>query len=302
MKKWLVLILLLLPASGMFGILLNDRGTRYDPFYAAACARNGILPSTYGWGQFGRYFQRTDNDHFWNARLGAYAEFFRLQNRFSLVVNSDLELVSSSNNFIYFEPRAFFWQEGLIFYTKLPFATLGVGYIHRCKHDIDNVNIYVRDNVFYERIPIWDSVVVKFTAKPLVAKVARHLDVSLMPFIDNHYYVLWQDGILDEYIYTNRGMTYTNLIDTISYGFRFEAPLNTLVRWYFQPQGTIDFYHNVEHDGIVVTADWFIETGFGLRGNGYDFDVCIAYESFFDAGVNPYLEHGRYWYLGIKLH
>lgn len=297
MKRWAWVLLLLMPVSFGFSVVLVDRGTRYTPFQMEPDAQSGLFCSAWGWGEFGRYFARTDQERYWDARLGAYAEFFRLGGRYSLVINSDIELVACSNNDIRFQPRAFFWHESLMFYMKLAGSTVGAGYYHRCKHDTDNLNLLLTDGVEYARVLIWDSLTLSWTSDPVEIKLGERLGFKWMPFADNHFYVIRQDGI--SVYYGDRYPTYTNLVDTVSAGFRVEVPSAGLVRWYFQPQMTLDVYHS--EGRTLATADWFVETGFGVRGRAFDADLYVRFESFYDGGIEPFRLPGKYWIAGIKL-
>lgn len=298
MKRLLFVILLIIPVVSAHAVCLIDRGNRYDPFIMDPDSGNGICPSAYGWGEFARFVYRTDQNHYWMAKLGAYGEFFRIQDRFSLVLNSDLQLTASSNNlFIAFGPRAFYWHESLVFYMKFGQSTFGAGYYHRCKHDVDNLNIFLMNNVYYARTLIWDSIVLKWTLRPVNVKLSDKLSFDVMAFADNHYYVIKQDGVSAEY--GSRVPSYTNLIDTVSIGARLDFPAGMVVHWYIQPQMTFDLYH-IE-GATFLTTDCFLETGVGLNGKAFDFDIFMRYETIYDTGVDPFLTSGEYVMLGLKV-
>jgi len=94
-----------------------------------------------GWGSFGNYAFSRDANHFWYQELGAYFELYRSGNSTSVAITTQIEFIADDDNDINFSPRAIFWEEGILFTSRRDGFFLQAGYYHRCKHDIDNLNL-----------------------------------------------------------------------------------------------------------------------------------------------------------------
>ena len=94
-----------------------------------------------GWGSFGNYTFSRDKNHFWYQELGAYFELYRSGNSKSIAITSQIEFIADDDNDINFSPRAIFWEEGILFTSRRSGYFIQAGYYHRCKHDIDNLNL-----------------------------------------------------------------------------------------------------------------------------------------------------------------
>lgn len=137
------LLFVFLAASSLRGQNIPDRIVIIDPLGDTAAAGEGLalLPGTRLYGEFARYSSGSGTDHRWNAKLGGYGEFVRWDASWSIAVAGTMEVIVDPNNDISFNPRAIFWEEGLIISARAPWSGNGAvqfGYMHRCKHDIDN--------------------------------------------------------------------------------------------------------------------------------------------------------------------
>lgn len=100
-----------------------------------------------GWFVFGPYLAG-DDDHAWHHEIGGFLELLRTP-RTSLLVTTQIEFIADPHNEIDFNPRAIFWEEGLVLTRRLRGFDLQVGYYHRCKHDIDNLDLGVERSLVY---------------------------------------------------------------------------------------------------------------------------------------------------------
>lgn len=91
-----------------------------------------------GWAAFGPYLIR-DDDHRWHHEIGGFLELVRSP-RTSLLVTTQIEFIADPHNEIDFNPRAIFWEEGIALTRRFARFDLQLGYYHRCKHDIDNLD------------------------------------------------------------------------------------------------------------------------------------------------------------------
>ncbi len=179
-----------------------------------------------GWGSFGNYGLHSDRDHAWYQQLGAYMEIFRKGNRSSLAFTSQIEFIADLQNDINFNPRAIFWEEGLLYTHKIGASYLQVGYYHRCKHDIDNLEIA------QERSLIFGSIMASYTF-PLSLLGDEDLLMSLQY---DHYTVTWdrrtplafEDGTKD----------WDSLIASLRLNSSWQLP----IRYAADGQSDVNFY------------------------------------------------------------
>jgi len=146
-----------------------DRIVIVDPL--ADPTRNGPgttwLPGTVLYAEFSRYSEGSGDDHRWNARTGGAIEVVRVDSTWSVAVMGTMEVVVDPQNDITFNPRAIFWEEGLFVTRRLgDDMALEVGYMHRCKHDIDNLEVLTRDGILEQRTLIYSGPSVRFLLRP----------------------------------------------------------------------------------------------------------------------------------------
>ena len=120
-----------------------------------------LLPGTRLYGEFGYYADgEGDQTHQWNAKMGGYAEFARWDSTWSIALAGTMEVIMDPLNDINFNPRAIFWEEGALISTRAPWnnhAGIQFGYTHRCKHDIDNIEVFKREGSYEQRTLIYSG-------------------------------------------------------------------------------------------------------------------------------------------------
>ena len=109
-----------------------------------------VFPSVGGWATFGNYGVHRDTHHLWYHELGTYLELFRVGDQRSLAFTTQIEFIADPHNDINFNPRAIFWEEGFLYTSNRGGAYLQLGFYHRCKHDIDNLEIGRSDPLHLE--------------------------------------------------------------------------------------------------------------------------------------------------------
>ena len=291
------LLVLFSVSAGGYGAVFADRNILFDPFETGTNFSRVYFTQVWGWGEFSRYVAQSDGLHFWDAKIGAYGEFLRIGDLFSIVVGGDLELISSSNSTIFFEPRAFFWQEEFLMFLKLDKYTLGLGYYHRCKHDVDNLNQFIRTGMYLARVSIYDSITLRWSMEPAVIDWGGGLFSSVKPFVRNHFFVLTSD--LTSTNYYPSDVRLTNLIDALEFGAYIKMLEYQGICFYLYPRVMINFYND---DGrITAPVDWLLEGGFRFGGDVASLSVLFRYEHFFDAGIEHYRVSGDYWMIGLKV-
>ncbi len=148
---------------------LPDRILVLDPLGDTTVGTEGfiLLPSAKLYGEFARYSNGSGSDHRWNAKLGGYAEFARWDSSWSVGLVGTMEVIIDPQNDIAFNPRAIFWEEGIMASARLgQQSALQFGYIHRCKHDIDNLEIFAFRNEWEQRTQIFSGLMTRWLLRP----------------------------------------------------------------------------------------------------------------------------------------
>ena len=238
----------------------------------------------------------SDGEHSWDAKLGASVGLYRFEGLWSIDLGSEIELVATPDNDIHFQPRVFYWQESLFAMRRDGSLDWGLGYYHRCRHDVDNI---AEENAFaqvLERVCIWDSLSLRAYPRPLEWSWMGGLSGSARLTLDEHYYVLLQDSVPGQY--AGRSVSLEDLVDTLAVGLVAEPLRWKAAAWYLAVKEYTDFYR--ASGGASVSADVLAETGVALRGRGSSLEAFARYERFAETLVDPWRQAGEYLTLGLR--
>jgi len=283
-------------SSGASAIPFADRTIVPDPFDERVEGPGGFLYGSSGWGEFSYFAAASDEDHSWDARLGARVGLYRIGNSLSLDAASEIELVSSPNNEIRLKPRAFFWQESLFAMRRDGALDWGLGYYHRCRHDVDNLYEEGAFGEELERIGIWDSLSLRLYPRPLAWSWGGGF-ASLRLTADWHHYVLSQDCIPDRY--AGRDLSLNDLADTLALGLILEPYRRGDLGFSIALKEYTDLYR--KGDELSLAADYTAEAALVLYGPRSSLSAFIRYERFAETLMDPWRQKGDYLLIGLRL-
>ncbi len=292
-----------------FGVISIDRNYIFHPLKSSLeIDEFGFLTFTSSSAEFGKYFPEpyTDFNHFWIAKAGVFGEFFRYKNSFSICLFSDIELIASSNSVIFFDPRAFYWQEGILFSYKYENLNFQFSFTHRCKHDIDNADFVSLYKEVRARVIIWDSLWVRFFTDPLILIDYSKITLKFIPFVRNDFYVLGVDEMVWYKVITNGILVFHNdskyrvnkIVDSFSLGSIFDLEISKDFGFYLKGYWMFDFMG----DDVIwkwskideVFKEHYFEISFYVKGEGIrifffiqnNFSREVAIEPFDQGAVN----------------
>ena len=274
-----------------------DRTIVPDPFDFKIEGQGGFLQRSSSWGDFARYLSSTDEDHSYDAKLGAYVELFRLRNLWSVDAASEIELVANPANDIQFQPRVFFWQESIFAMQHLDFLDWGIGYYHRCRHDIDNLAQFQQAGLLLERVCIYDSVTLRAYPLPLRWNWGGGAAGSARFTLDDHYFVLRVDDAQSRY--GGRQLTLTDLVDSLALGLELEPLRLRFLACYVAFKVFTDLYGPAGQP--TLSSDYLAETGIRFRGAGARLAFYLRYERFAETLMDPWRQTGTYLSFGIRV-
>ncbi len=101
------------------------------------------------WGNLSHGFHSTGERYGWDISFGGFFELVQWR-RSAISLVGDFEILADTYNNISFNPRAIYWTEGLLYSLDFTYDSdtlfpglnrqLSFGYIHRCRHDVDNLD------------------------------------------------------------------------------------------------------------------------------------------------------------------
>jgi hypothetical protein len=300
MKFTLILILILSLYSSLYGQRMPDRFLVFNPLFDTSENlqedSTGYINSFGGFAEFATYGIKRDFEHAWNQKLGTFVEFFRTGSTSSLAFVANIEFVANSDNDIGFKPRSIFWEEGFVYSQKTGNNYWQLGYMHRCKHDIDNYN-YGK-----ERALIFGSLHGKYLI-PL--DVFDEKDNALFG-IRGEFYSIRQDYRIPQ---NTRTITpnWNQLIGSLGFNFNFTKQIsNHYWNYYFNSYSMVNIFS--ENDGFLNRFKNFqkaninggISTGIAIRGKA-EFRIGLTYDYFSDTGINPVPENAHLISIGVVI-
>ncbi len=292
-------ILVLLFSTQAFAVVYPDRMFVVNPL-AAKTTETGLqlLPMAGGWGDFSRYISsESDWEHHWGSRLGAAIDIVRYNDIFSFTIYSDIELIANPRSEITYNPRSFYWQETFQFNYKTDSMYMHAGYSHRCKHDVDNLEVLDNTGERKQLVLIYDSIYLR-----LVSENVRFAINPVVP-IDSFFFMRWDYFVIkeDDRLYA-ADISLRNKINDLS--FTWQVGLHSTLVTCKQLNVVLKAHYifNV-YTGATnsIKRNYYIETGIALRGREAEMTFFLAYEYQERTFINPYNERSRLLYAGLRI-
>lgn len=292
MKIYFALLLLVFVSAAVAGPIVPSRSFILAPKFrdtkdTTKCAKylrqNGL------WGNLARGFGSTDERFAWSMSFGGIIQFVEGENSM-FYLQGDADVLSDNHNDIGFNPRAIFWTEGLVYGLRLDSTNeLHLGYIHRCKHDIDNLDKQVVA-ANEERTLIYGSLMGKYVARDF-----QFIEMNTSTSAQLDMYLYKQD-----YRYpfelTDSGASVTDLNFSLELSAKVDIGHFGDVVAYFRPQVRISSYNWLK----TIQQDQRLEVGVELKGEATTMDIFIGTERLEDDMNRPLPVNSRYVYLGLR--
>jgi len=236
------------------------------------------------WGNLAKGLNSTGDRYGWSIATGALIQFVEWQHS-SIFMQGDFEVLADKYNDISFNPRSIFWTEGFVYADKIDNTELQFGYIHRCKHDIDNLDTNQIGNG-ERRTLIYGSAMLRGIWRD-VNLMGIHSD--LWAQVDE--YLIKQDTRTPDIIQP-RKYDIEKLNSSISGGLRFDI-LNFM---YLRASTSIAAYNSYK----TVSVDGRAELGVEFTGDAMAMNIFIGFESFQDDLNRPTPVSSKYPFIGLR--
>lgn len=117
----------------------------WDSAPSRAHVVQGVMPSLLGGGEFQRSWGSAFGEQAWQFRTHLQAEPFRFTDstetvQWTTTIEAHQELTANPLNDISFNPRTMRWEEFFWLHMVSQSYSARIGFVHRCKHDIDNLS------------------------------------------------------------------------------------------------------------------------------------------------------------------
>jgi hypothetical protein len=298
----MIIIYFMLIIGGFNTLLYSQRNVErlviYSPFLneeTEVKEKTVWINTLRGWAEFGGYFYGDDRSHAWYQKLGTFIEIFRNRGGGSLSLLGNIEFIADPHNDINFNPRAIFWEEAFLYtYRSVNNNYWQLGYYHRCKHDIDNIEVGVQRSLIYGSVH---------------GRFVTHLDpgenVKGVLAFKSDIYTILQDSRRPVETEINLPNV-NNLVYTIALNYNIKSDMTDVYGIYFNSSVALDFYSQRQNyfDKWVnpsrISFNGGGEAGIYLRGKGR-FMLGLRYERIADTGIEVIPRAGNLISLGVTL-
>jgi hypothetical protein len=304
----ILVISLLAVHSATAGPVFPTRGILIHPRWGNSKAdTTEFLGAMGGWGSVYHGFNSTGDEFGWSIDLGALFEIARWGEHGSLLALTDMELDARTNNDIYFNPRTGFWEEGLFFASRVENFDWQFGYLHRCRHDIDNGDTNEYQTRPPQRTLIYGSLSTKVIFKPF--QLFHSNDTT------NFKTLAWLTGDLYVFKEDYRQPSSANGLQPNYHNILFSLGVNAAIglfaigpgQAYLRGGANVSAFGS---DGSYFhsfaniqkwTVDGRAELGYQAEGRAARFQLFAGWESFQDDGMNAVPQNSHFTLLGIRL-
>lgn len=143
MRTYAIIILTLLASLALHAQVRPSRTWNSDVLRTPA--PRGVMSTLLGGAEIQRSNGSYGGEQAWQFRTHVQAEVYRFTDsadavQLTTTIEAHQELTANPFNDIAFNPRAMRWEEFVWFHVGLDDVSLRAGFVHRCKHDIDNIN------------------------------------------------------------------------------------------------------------------------------------------------------------------
>ena len=284
-------------------VIMPDRNIMLNPLsHKTGSASLQFIPGAGGWVELDRFTGIAgDSDHSFDVMLGAAAELFRLGDDFDFTVSSDVELVATPDSPIYFNPRALFWQESFQFGAAPGSSFIHLGYVHRCRHDVDNIEVEDNTGERRELVLIYDSIFARWIPGAIIPGPSPRLPLLRRFYLRADLFVLKTDErsmVLPDKNINNLRTGLSAGIDTIVADTKMGL---VYARFGCSVYSFADRWNISSAEYRELSADYSAEAGLLLPGAAGDLALFVNFSRQGMTMINPRNESRSFLSFGVRL-
>jgi hypothetical protein len=198
-------------------------------------------------------------------------------------------MLADTRNDIGFNPQGVNWEEGFIYNMDLGDIELKAGYLHRCMHNVDNLQTTNPDARNMQRTLIYGSL----TSRALLRDVRVKGIGSVSAWLGADYYLVKED-----YRYPEQQIKLQPDVEQLQFsidgGFTTRIIGRGVASLYTRLGGNLAFYSD------TTTTDYRAEFGLNIKGEAMTMQVFLGGEGLSDDGGSVIPRPSDFFYIGIR--
>lgn len=292
----------LMSSNAAAGPIFLTRGVLQHPLYSRSPTDTGsFLPHVGMWGGVMRGIGSEEDRFGWLLQIGAIIEIARWGEGNSLLAISGMELHADTRNEISFNPSGIIWEEYLLYVKRAKLLDWQLGFVQRCRHDIDNLDIKEGSGTAEQRTLIYSSL----HGKAISPKMKVQPVEDIRTWLRGDVYLITQDYRLPE---SNEAIkpSFEDLAFSLGWSL-----YSTVASWhasdlYFRGDITMSSYSS--KDGYFTrllspeytSFDTRIELGLSLKGQAGSMQIFGGFESLQDDASRSRPRSNEFGFIGFK--
>jgi hypothetical protein len=269
----------------------------------------GFLPAIDYFADVQRSSGSAGDDRAWGIRLAGTAELWRIRRGTSLLIAAADEVAANAHKDGGFNPRGISWELGLSLVRRFAAFDWQVGFVHICRHEIDNTDhpripTTPPDYMPTERTMSANGPRTALILRPIAlgAVAGRRLHVR-GAFAGESYHHKWDGRAAPD---TTASMGFDSWMQAqgaASAAIRLEMELWRRSAVFVRASGIGVFFRAA--DGYPVTSgvrrNHRFEAGWRMPGSGGAFELYVATERVFDDVMMPDPRPSRMTGIGLRI-
>jgi hypothetical protein len=269
----------------------------------------GFLPAIDYFADAQRSFGSAGDDRAWGIRLAGTAELWRFGRGMSVLLSAADEVAANAHKDGGFNPRGISWELGLAVVRRFAAFDWQVGFVHVCRHEIDNTD--------HPQIPITppDYVPTERTMSangPRTALIFRRIALGSVAgrrlqlrgaIAGESYHHKWDGRTAPD---TSSSMSFDSWMQArgaASGALRLEIELWRRSAVFVRGSGIGVFFRGADGYPVssTVRSNHRFEAGWRMPGSGAALELYVATERLFDDVMTPAPRPSRMTGVGFRL-
>jgi hypothetical protein len=253
-----------------------------DPSGAKYLTQHGL------WANLQKGFKSAGDRFGWSIAFGGILEFFSWSGA-SLGMQGSIEILADTRNDISFNPQGVNWEEGFIYNQQIGNVELSGGYLHRCVHNVDNLQTTNPEARNMQRTLIYGSL----TSRALLRDFYMKGIGMVSAWVGADYYIVTED-----YRYPEQQIKLQPDVEqlklSIDGGFSTRIIGRGVASLYARLGGRLAFYSD------TTITDYRAEFGLNIKGEALTMQIFLGGEGLSDDGGSVIPRPSDFFYLGIR--
>jgi hypothetical protein len=270
---------------------------------------NGFLPAIDYFADVQRSSGSAGDDRAWGIRLAGTAELWRVGRDMSVLVSAADEVAANAHKDGGFNPRGISWELGFAFVRRFAAFDWQVGFVHVCRHEIDNTDhphiaLTPPDYGPTERTMSANGPRTAFILRPIALGSVGGRRLQLRGAVAGEsYHHKWDGRAAPD---TTPSMAFDSWMQAqgaASGAIRLELELWRRSAIFVRGSGIGVFFRAADGHPVTssVRANHRFEAGWRMPGSGAALELYLATERLFDDVMMPDPRPSRMTGIGLRL-